>query len=157
VSPPNKRLHDSILGELWLEIDEAIAECGGATYGIVTKTIKENLKQFPWLTRDYLYNYRKRATKERKLPPQEISQPSSQSQTVSELSFVGTQQDTNGTQQALTDCKEELRLQAVGNFNNATKITAGVVFKGHGCILDQDVPKEYKTSTRRNKRRRKKE
>jgi hypothetical protein len=27
----------------------------------------------------------------------------------------------------------------VENFNTATKITAGVVFKGHGCILDGDV------------------
>ena len=32
-----------------------------------------------------------------------------------------------------------MRLQAVDNFNKATKITAGVVFKGHGCILDRDV------------------
>jgi len=42
-------------------------------------------------------------------------------------------------QTALSERKEELRAQAVANFNNATKITAGVVFKGHGCILDQDV------------------
>mmetsp|Transcript_8799 Transcript_8799/g.12803 ORF Transcript_8799/g.12803 Transcript_8799/m.12803 type:complete len:342 (+) Transcript_8799:694-1719(+) len=42
---------------------------------------------------------------------------------------------------ALTDRKEEIRLRAVDTYNNATKITAGVVFKGHGCILDQDVTK----------------
>jgi len=37
--------------------------------------------------------------------------------------------------------EEEIRLRAVDTYNNATKITAGVVFKGHGCILDQDVTK----------------
>ena len=40
---------------------------------------------------------------------------------------------------ALTERKEQLRLQAVDNFKTATKITAGIVFKGHGCILDNDV------------------
>ena len=40
---------------------------------------------------------------------------------------------------ALTERKEQLRLQAVNNFKTATKITAGIVFKGHGCILDKDV------------------
>jgi len=35
---------------------------------------------------------------------------------------------------ALSDRKEEIRLQQVEQCKNATKITAGIVFKGHGCI-----------------------
>ena len=47
-------------------------------------------------------------------------------------------------QTALIERKEQLRLQAVDNFNKATKITAGVVFKGHGCLLDRDVTRRVK-------------
>jgi hypothetical protein len=59
-------MRDMILGELWLEIDEAIAQAGGATYGIITKVINTNKKQFPWLTRNmvnyFRTNKRKKAT-----------------------------------------------------------------------------------------------
>jgi hypothetical protein len=63
----SSKLRDSVLAELWLEIDE-LTSIQGSTYGIVKRVIEKNIKNFPWLSRDLLNNYRKKATKNSKLP-----------------------------------------------------------------------------------------
>ena len=88
-SPPEKKFRDQIMGEIWLEIDESIAENGGSSYGVISSKVLEHKKKFKWLTRDFLYNYRKQATKEMELLPQEISlQSTTDFQAVSELTIT---------------------------------------------------------------------
>ena len=86
VSPPCLTMKNMILGQLWLEIDDAIAKKGGSTHGIVTNIIKEQKKQFPWLTRNMLYYFRAKATEQQKLPPQEIATSVREGTQVSDLS-----------------------------------------------------------------------
>ena len=45
-SPPEKKYRDFILGEIWLEIDEEIANNGGFSYGVLTKTLKDSSLPF---------------------------------------------------------------------------------------------------------------
>ena len=71
-SPPDIKLRDPILSEMWLKIDELTHKQGSA-YGVVKKVISENTTKFPWLTRDLLNNYRKKATKQMQLPPLDVN------------------------------------------------------------------------------------
>jgi hypothetical protein len=57
---------------MWLKIDELTHKQGSA-YGVVKKVISENTTKFPWLTRDLLNNYRKKATKQMQLPPLDVN------------------------------------------------------------------------------------
>ena len=68
-SPPEKKFRDLILAQIWLELDDAIAQNGGSCYGMFSKILKKHQQKFKWLNRDYLNNYRRQATKEFKLPP----------------------------------------------------------------------------------------
>ena len=67
-------MKNAVLGDLWLSIDEEIAASGGSTYGIITKLIDINKRQFPWLTRNMVNYYRTKAVKELMLPPEEIGE-----------------------------------------------------------------------------------
>jgi hypothetical protein len=72
VSPPCSTMKNIILGQLWLEIDDAISKNGGSTHGIVTKIINEQKKQFPWLTRNIIIELEQQNKKNfplRKSPP----------------------------------------------------------------------------------------
>jgi len=101
-APPEKKFCDLILAEIWLELDDAIAKNGGSSYGIFRKTFKKHQQKFRWLTRDYLNNYRKQATKELKLPPRQITMQPNSSQVFSAVTF--SEELENG---ARVDAEEE--------------------------------------------------
>ena len=83
-SPPNIKLHNPVLSELWLQIDE-LTDKQGSSYGVVKKVINQNTTKFPWLTRDLLNNYRKNALKQLQLPPLDINCGKPQFTLVSDL------------------------------------------------------------------------
>jgi len=74
ITPPTDGLKNAVLGQLWLQIDEEIANSGASTYGVISKVINSNKKNFPWLNRNMVNYYRTKATKELSLPPQEIGE-----------------------------------------------------------------------------------
>jgi hypothetical protein len=69
---------------MWLKIDELTHKQGSA-YGVVKKVINENTTKFPWLTRDLLNNYRKKAAKQMQLPPLDINFAKPQGTLISDL------------------------------------------------------------------------
>jgi hypothetical protein len=83
-SPLDIKLCDPVLSELWLQID-GLTDKQGSSYGVVKKVIKQNTTKFPWLTRDLLYNYRKKATKQLQLPPLDVNCGKPQGTLVSDL------------------------------------------------------------------------
>jgi hypothetical protein len=84
LSPPNAKLRDPVLAELWLEIDD-LTDKQGSTYGVIKKVLNDNIIKFPWLTRDLLNNYRRKATKQLKIPPLDISCNDKENTLVSDL------------------------------------------------------------------------
>jgi hypothetical protein len=73
-----------VLSELWLLIDE-LTDKQGSSYGVVKKVTNENNTKFPWLTRDLLNNYRKKATNQLQLPPSDVTCGKPQGTLVSDL------------------------------------------------------------------------
>jgi hypothetical protein len=53
--------------------------------GVVKKVTNENNTKFPWLTRDLLNNYRKKATNQLQLPPSDVTCGKPQGTLVSDL------------------------------------------------------------------------
>jgi hypothetical protein len=121
VSPPCSTMKNMILGQLWLEIDDAISKNGGSTHGIVTKIINEQKKQFPWLTRNMLYYYRAKATEQKKLPPQEISTSVREGTQISDLSGTLHLFEDNAELCSNYPDKESSLILTVQDNNNARK------------------------------------
>jgi hypothetical protein len=67
-----------------LQIDE-LTDKKGSSYGVVKKLINQNTTKFLWLTRDFLNNNRKKATKQLQLPPLDVNCGKSQGTLVSDL------------------------------------------------------------------------
>jgi hypothetical protein len=57
VSPSCSTMKNMILGQLWLEIHDAISKNGGVHKVLLLKLLTNKKKQFPWLTRNMLYYY----------------------------------------------------------------------------------------------------
>jgi hypothetical protein len=67
-----------------LQIDE-LTDKKGSSYGVLKKLINQNTTKFLWLTRDFLNNNRKKATKQLQLPPLDVNCGKSQGTLVSDL------------------------------------------------------------------------
>ena len=69
VPPPEKKLRNMILREIWNEISlELETRKETSSYGIITNILKKNKVQFPWLTRNMI-NYFKKIN----LPPDVVN------------------------------------------------------------------------------------
>jgi hypothetical protein len=86
--------------EMWLKIDELTHKQGSA-YGVVKKVINKNTTKFPWLTRDLLNNYRKKATKQMQLPPLDVNLQKQHGTLISDLTsevIIETTSSSEGSQ-----------------------------------------------------------
>jgi hypothetical protein len=84
LSPPNAKLRDPVVAQRLLEIDD-LTDKQGSTYVVIKKVLNININKFPWLSRDLLNNYRRKATKRPQIPPLDVSCNNKQSTLISVL------------------------------------------------------------------------